>query len=210
MVTGTAMKVIKICLRERAADTGWVEALDAHDCEIHVQSLDCKPYSRWMKSSGEMPWQTVTDIYCPSERVSALLGSCQAHCPTDTDIYVADVFRTYRAPVDGAEVITSCYLWNYDTPADVRKRIMAEHFEMEKLQVYYDYVVFQTSATAVTPKSPVFDFFFVSHVSDPQGIDTIYSAPALAGMREHSMAFLNTDTRLLSFGTTRIMGPSGR
>ncbi len=206
MVMREALRVIKVCLRNRSADTEEIRALSTCGCEVQVQTLDHEKYGRWMRSSGEMPWHRIIDVYCAPERETEICDRCRALFPADADIYVTEIFRSYRAPVDGAEVITSCYLWNYRNEAAVREQVMAEHFEMEKLQVYYDYVVFQTLIEVVTAGSPVFDFFFVSHVSDPSGIDTIYSTPALSGMREHSMAFLNTDTRLLSFGVTHIFG----
>lgn len=203
------MNIIKICMLNYAVQQQMeekIQQLVQLGIRIHVQKIDAVRYQRWMKYSMPMPWVSIIDIYCFSagmvDEVCKCLGGPDCTC---TDIYITRIFQEYQTPVHGAEIITSCYRWNENCEPKARDKVMHEHFEMEKLQKYYNYVVFQVVEKTYTENSPALDFFFVSHVSDPEGIDCIYSMPALNGMREHSQAFLDTNTRQLAFGTVGII-----
>ena len=122
----------------------------------------------------------------------------------DADIYIMDVIE-YSEPVDNSELITSVYKWNYQNKQEIREKFMKEHFLMEQKQIYYKYVTFNLVTEIIKSKDRIYDFFFESHVLDKNGINEIYSKPALEDMRKHSEQFLDTSTRLLSFGKTFVI-----
>ena len=212
------MYVTKICFRrDEPLQLSGLHSAAAEMAErgyrVHVQQMDNFPYQRWMQNSKPMQWNLIVDVF-QENGCSVRLDSGIRDCLTSQGIALkaADIYgakqMTYKRPVSDAEIITSCYLWNYQNPEALRKEKMEEHFLMEQKQIYYDYVAFQSVDAVLTPGSPIFDFFFESHVSIQGGIDTIYAKPALNGMREHSKAFLNTDTRQLSFGRVVCYGES--
>lgn len=175
----------------------------------YVQQIDNVTHGKWLEGQNTMKWEFVIDVlYSGSPEVLITLADRildKSVGNDNCDIYqVKEIL--YRRPVNHSELITSCYLWNYDSPEEQRERYMMEHFAMEQKQAYYDYVSFQCVYNKYYETSLGYDFFFESHVSAPDGIDQIYGKPALEGMRTHSRAFLNTDTRLLSFGKVDIFG----
>jgi hypothetical protein len=177
-----------------------------------TQTLCNVPYLRWLKGLNTMPWNGVLHLLStePMDKtfyistIHPVMARLFSETITDQmDVYIASQI-TYNQPVDGAELITSCYLWNYATEPEERNAKMLEHFQMEQCQIYYDYVAFQCVKEKIGDASPTFDFFFESHVSNPNGINEIYEKPALEAMRNHSSAFLNTNSRLLSFGRVNV------
>lgn len=212
------MYMLKICSQcsfpELSNNLGLViDELLKRSFKVHIQELDGQKYLRWLAGMATMEWLTIIDVFWNEELISnekaittvnTLLNTYKIDM-TMLDMYYAEQIQ-YKEPVNNAEVITSCYLWNYENAEAVRTLKMREHFGMEQQQYYYDYVVFQRVKSILTSTSPKFDFFFESHVSDPDGIDAIYSKPALNGMRQHSEAFLDVSTRRLSFGRVSCYG----
>jgi hypothetical protein len=214
---GMSMDVLKICFRP---DMGLApEFLEkaADDCErlgyrVQIQTLCNTPYLCWLEGLNTMPWNGVIDLFSPEpiDKASymstirpAMVRLFLEPIASQLNIYIASQI-TYNHPVDGAELITSCYLWNYATRPVERNTKMLEHFQMEQHQSYYDYVAFQCVKEKIGDSTPCFNFFFESHVSNPNGINEIYEKPALEAMRDHSRAFLNTSSRLLSFGRVEV------
>lgn len=196
------MNVIKICLEKSIENIG--ELLQEIKGEVHVQKINNTPYLKWLSGLQAMKWQMIVDVFReePFETSIDLATEFVTRFP-GADIYVAED-KTYKEPVNRSEIITSCYFWNYVNSEEYRIQMMNEHFLMEQRQVYYDYVSFQSVRKCVTDSSTKFDFFFESHVSNPNGINEIYSKPALENMREHSKAFLDVGSRCLSFGNVEI------
>ena len=199
------MNVVKICVMER--DEELIRKLIQEKKEIHIQRIDNSRYFQWLRGLNTMPWSCIMDIFC-DESIEAVCDYAEEiagkiniwNVTKDKfDIYVTKQL-TYKKPVDNSEIITSCYLWNYENDSSVRREKMEEHFLLEQNQKYYDYVSFQSVEKCITEESRNYDFFFESHVSNKNGINEIYSKPALENMREHSKAFLNVESRLLSFG----------
>lgn len=212
------MFLLKICSRDKFSKISnqielVVDELLKKSFQVHIQELDNHKYLRWLANMSTMEWCTIIDVFwdeklitCEdaTQFISDLLNVNNIDI-TKLDIYLAEQMQ-YKEPVNNAEVITSCYLWNYKNSEAMRSLKMKEHFGMEKEQYYYDYVAFQIVGVVLTPHSPKFDFFFESHVSKPDGIDAIYSKPALNGMRQHSEAFLDVGTRQLTFGRVSCYG----
>ncbi len=211
------MNVIKICLKN--SKIYWNKGMDTminnlvdEGYIVHIQRLDNSPYKQWLEGLNTMPWDCIADVYKegPLQETMEIAKFIFAQINMwkgileDVDIYVAEQM-VYKEPVDGAEIITSCYFWNYENDENLRKEKMAEHFLMEQRQRYYDYVTFQCVKECITKHSQQYDFFFESHVSDPDGINEIYSKPALGDMRTHSQGFLNVDSRLLTYGRVKIV-----
>lgn len=211
------MSIIKICMSDpliffSPEGEKLKEAIVENAERVDIISLNNQPYFQWLKGLKSMPWLSVWDVYVKldgkeaveyAKSVSEKLKILAAD-RNGIDTYIVEQ-ETYKEPVNRAEVITSCYFWNYENDKALREEKMAEHFVMEQAQRYYDYVVFQKVIETITKDSPHYDFFFESHVSDPNGINEIYSKPALGNMREHSKFFLNVDSRLLSFGHVEIL-----
>lgn len=201
------MKVIKLCYPSTVPETTLARLVKyayENSVRVDVQTICNTPYLRWLTSSKIMPWDTIVDVFLPDDNeLIVFKQDLFKYAIGNADVYLVEQI-TYGTPVDGAELITSCYLWNYETAPSIRNDTMYEHFLMEQQQEYYDYVAFQLVQEVLTTESPAFDFFFESHVSHPDGINEIYSKPALEGMREHSKIFLNTNTRLLSFGSVDV------
>lgn len=210
------MDVIKICfhreMKEKANQIYELgEYLNSKGYSVHLQNISNVPYKRWLENSKTMLWPYIMDVFVEvgekaeidkmrntlveQEIVNDLFQSA--------DMYLSEQ-QSYRMPVNHAEIITSCYLWNHAIGKNIRENKMQEHFLMEQKQTYYDYLAFQCIKEILTEHSPVYEFFFESHVSQKGGIDQIYSKPELNGMREHSRTFLNVDTRVLSFGKIEI------
>lgn len=212
------MYMLKICSRDAFSEFRnkfgiVIDELLKQSFEVHTQELDNHKYFRWLTGMSTMEWRSIIDVFWDESLIShenatkTVKSLLNTYCidMTNLDMYLAEQIR-YKEPVNDAEVITSCYLWNYKNTETVRIEKMREHFGMEQQQYYYDYVAFQCVKSVLTPSSPRFDFFFESHVSDPEGIDAIYSKPTLNGMRQHSEAFLNVNTRQLSFGKVSCYG----
>ncbi|MBR6504164.1 MAG: hypothetical protein IKT41_00285 [Clostridia bacterium] len=205
------MKKIKICLEDNYISTCKSEKFNMFiqslyneniliDCHIHY--IDNKEkYDKWLLNRPRMPWKTIINLITINSEDEVLNKfKLNYHNIYDlADIYVMDIIE-YSSPVNNSELITSVYKWNYNNNKEIRDKYMTEHFEMEQKQVYYKYVTFNLVTKNIKNKNRNFDFFFESHVSDKNGIDEIYSKPALDNMRKHSEQFLNTETRLLSFG----------
>ncbi len=179
---------------------------------IHIQHLNNAPYKKWLKGLNVMSWTRIIDIFVEGDlqeseeyanSIALQIGKMES-INDGVDIYVVDQL-TYKEPVDHSEVITSCYYWNYSNEESFRNEKMQEHFLLEQGQKYYDYVAFQCVKKCVTPNSLPYDFFFESHVSNPNGINEIYSKPSLGDMRLHSQHFLNVKSRLLAFGWVEII-----
>lgn len=210
---GKDMSIVKLCFLpsahlslEQAHVLG--KAFAEFGC-TNVQQIDNVTYEKWLEGHNKMKWEYIIDVLysgCIEDLISKADRVIE-HVVTsgDCDIYRAEEI-VYCNPVDRSDLITSCYLWNYDTPDEQRERNMMEHFSMEQKQTYYDYVSFQCVRDKYYEISPKYDFFFEAHVSAVDGIDQIYGKPALEEMRIHSKVFLNTDTRLLSFGKVVIYG----
>lgn len=175
----------------------------------YVQQIDNITHGKWLEGQNTMKWELIIDVLYSGclESLIALADKILIN-PVSSDN--CDIYQVkeilYRKPANHSDLITSCYLWNYDCPEEKRKRYMMEHFGMEQKQIYYDYVSFQCVFNKYYESSPRYDFFFESHVPVADGIDQIYGKSALEEMRIHSRAFLNTDTRLLSFGKVEIFG----
>lgn len=211
------MKVLKFCFRTDPDMSNLVDniiaCLSQQSLQVHVQYIDSTPYLKWLKNMKTMSWKVIVDIIWdkPDLSVDGIYGTFMNYLQrekifmADVDCYLGEQI-IYQKPVDNSELITSCYLWNYDNPSSIREEKMKEHFGMEQRQIYYDYVSFQSITKIMSVNSPRYDFFFESHVSKPEGINEIYSKPALEGMREHSQAFLNVSTRELSFGKVLCFG----
>ena len=206
------MNVIKICLRDNVEDVlaDWIQSVTAGGRTVQVQRIDNTPYLKWLSGSLTVNWKIIIDVFPKKSAVNEFEKLDEVGCdfiqslpPVSADIYLVSQV-SYQSPISNAELIISCYQWNYENAPEFRHEKMLEHFEMEKTQKYYDYVAFQCVEKILSSESMHLDFFFESHVSDPEGINEIYSKPALEGMREHSMAFLNTGTRQLSFGRVTI------
>lgn len=211
------MYVLKICLQSdrkpQEIERLLMEAADHQSTQIHVQHIDSTAHSEWLCDQTQMRWKTIFDVIwsdgdpnmeaemkrtlCLVQKYPSIIQEADCYCARQ---------MTYQDPVPHAELITSCYYWNYNTLPEVREEKMREHFAMEQKQIYYDYVAFQSVFKVLTPHSPQFDFFFESHVSKPEGIDHIYSTPELNGMREHSESFLDVGSRRLSFGSVSCYG----
>ena len=177
---------------------------------VYVQRIDNETHGKWLADQKTMYWDFVIDIYSGNESFDEFVEDFK-QLWTDIsnkhedlidacDVYIAEDMK-YKTPLKNAEIITSCYEWNYETEENIRENVMKEHFILEQRQVLYDYVSFQSVKIILYDRSKVFDFFFESHVSDENGIDKIYGEEVLEEMRTHSKMFLNTDTRHLSFGS---------
>ena len=171
------------------------------DCHIHF--IDNKnKYDKWLAERPRMPWKTIINFIIKDEGKELILQkfkNAYSDIYEEADIYIMNVIE-YSKPVDNSELITSVYKWNYTNKQEIRDKFMKEHFLMEQKQLYYKYVTFNSVTEIVKSKDRKYDFFFESHVIDKNGINEIYSKPALEDMRKHSEQFLDTSTRLLSFG----------
>lgn len=211
------MDVIKVCFQqELEANSKLIEKASNEllriGYNVHIQTICNIPYLCWLNGLGIMNWKWILDIFITEGTAKeeytkiikpVLEKEILKKSLHNTDVYIASQIN-YKKPLDGAELITSCYLWNYETPTNERNNKMLEHFEMEKEQVHYDYIAFQCVKERLYNSSPLFDFFFESHISNPNGINEIYSKPALEEMRSHSRIFIDTNSRLLSFGHVRV------
>lgn len=204
---GKTMDIIKICFnQEKNTHTQGLDAIVEQfrnrGCLVHSQELNNTPYLQWLKGLNVMPWRYIIDLYDSND--AHLLNKVVNDLPDVLQGFDCDVYRanqmTYKNPVNHAELITSCYFWNTQNSSLYRHKKMHEHFLMEQAQKYYDYVAFQCVTEVITPHSPKYDFFFEAHVTETEGINEIYSKPALTEMRTHSIAFLDVNSRLLSFG----------
>lgn len=176
---------------------------------VYLQIIDNITHGKWLTNQKVMYWGIIIDVYYNAEGydefVDAFMKNWKAVSNDNPsaaefcDVYLASEM-IYREPLERAEIITSCYEWNYSTEESLRDKVMKEHFLMEQRQKYYDYVSFQMVKQKLEDRSKRFDFFFESHVSAADGIDKIYGEEVLEEMRTHSRMFLNTDTRHLSFG----------
>ena len=207
------MKKIKICLEKNYISKCKSDEFDNSVQELynenlitncHIHYIDNKEkYDKWLLGRPRMPWKTIINFIMENDNNTILIlekfQKDYSELYDEADIYVMDVM-VYSNPVDNSELITSVYKWNYKNEPDVREKFMNEHFLMEQKQVYYKYVTFNSVTKTIKSNNRPFDFFFESHVSDENGIDEIYSKPALEDMRTHSEQFLDTSTRLLSFG----------
>lgn len=205
------MRKIKICLENNYISlckskefNDFVQELYKNigliDCHIHF--IDNKEkYDKWLMGCPRMPWKTIINFIVNNneEKIVDEFKTNYNAIFDKADIYIMDIME-YSKPVDNSELITSVYKWNYENDKFTRDKYMKEHFRMEQKQVYYKYVTFNLVTKNFKNKNRNFDFFFESHVSDENGIDEIYSKPALDDMRKHSQQFLDTNTRLLSFG----------
>lgn len=205
---------LKICIRDTATiSTKKIEricdALVKAGCRVMLQIIDNQLHGIWLKGQKVMIWKNVIDVTSVKSGVELMaviekqIG--QKLKDAEMDIYEVEEI-TYQKPILQAEIITSCYLWNYEASSKERKAFMLEHFELEKQQSHYDYVSFQKVIRKHFESSPKYDFFFEAHVSDKEGIDMIYSEPTLQGMRTHSQKFLNIETRRLAFGKVTTWG----
>lgn len=181
------------------------------DIQMHVQMID-ERFTKWNSGMKTMPWITIFDFIWKDQRDVEMLVNVineiflsKKISIENSDIYYLSLL-SYNLPVSSSDLITSCYKWNYDNDENSREVIMQEHFKMEQKQTLYDYVSFQRVEKIVSLHNNIFDFFFESHVSDPDGIDKIYSAPMLGNMREHSKGFLDVQSRCLSFGKVFCFG----
>jgi len=180
---------------------------------VHIQAICNTPYLRWLDGLNKMDWNLIMNVVTAegidvdnfNRDIQPLLKqNFSEQVLSCLDVYT--VLQThYQEPVNNAELITSCYLWNYDTSDRRRNEKMIEHFELEKAQLNYAYIAFQCVTGKLYDRSPSFDFFFEAHIPNPKGIDEIYSKPLLGNMREHSKAFLDVKTRLLSFGRVSVI-----
>lgn len=205
------MNVLKVCLRKKYDVSELMKGVFNRELDdslqLHIQYIDNTPYLQWLQNMKTMNWKVIVDIIWSKEELSVeeiYEKMLQCFKENKIDLEEIDCYSgtqiIYKEPVHGSELITSCYLWNYKNGSTVREEKMIEHFGMEQKQKYYDYVSFLSVNKILSSNSPRFDFFFESHVSNPKGINEIYSKPALEGMREHSQAFLDVSTRELSFG----------
>lgn len=207
------MSVVKLCFLPAAhLSLGQAHALGKAFSEVgctYVNQIDNVTHGKWLVGQKTMKWEFIIDVlYSGCLENLIAMAECILNKPISSencDIYQAKEIL-YRRPVDYSELITSCYLWNYDSPKEQRERYMMEHFVMEQKQTYYDYVSFQCVYNKYYEASPRYDFFFEAHVSARDGIGQIYGKTALEEMRIHSRTFLNIDTRLLSFGKVNIWG----
>lgn len=194
------MEVLKVCLYSQIDYTILISALNTKKISHHLQIISND--SSWLKSQNSMPWKYIVNIYL-RESIDILLKHPDfsfLYENDDIDMYVVSQFTYGRLANVEVDLITSCYLWNYQNDVETRRASMLSHFEMEKKQEKYDYVCFQIVEAPIKEKSEKIDFFFESHVSDPNGIDEIYSKPFIGSMRRHSEKFLDVNTRKLSFG----------
>lgn len=212
------MKKIKICLEKDYSIKCKSDEFDNFVQKLYNENLiiDChihyidnkKEYDKWLLDRPRMPWKTIINFIMENDENTLVLEKFQkkySDLYNEADIYVMDVM-TYSNPIDNSELITSTYKWNYKNKPEVREEFMKEHFLMEQKQIYYKYVTFNLTTKTIKSNNGDFDFFFESHVSDKNGINEIYSKPALEDMRTHSEQFLDTNTRLLSFGEVFMIG----
>jgi hypothetical protein len=207
------MNVIKVCFRsEFIINSTLIERVSKElsriGYSVHVQLICNNRYLCWLRGLSKMEWDWILDIFISGDakaevfrmKIQPLLErEILKEALDNIDVYIVSQL-IYGKPVDDSELITSCYLWNYNTPRKKRNDAMLEHFKMEQKQLYYAYVAFQCVELKIFERSPTFDFFFISHVPDPKGINEIYSKTALEEMRVHSKTFLDLNSRLLSFG----------
>lgn len=203
---------LKICFRDNSIELTKYENIANKLKEIfknvNLQTIDNSNYLHLVREQCEMKWKVIIDIedcsYDDCMRISELI-QCNIEgnsLDNKVDFYLVENI-SYNQPVDRAEVITSCYLWNYQNEPEDRNKYLLEHFEMEKKQKYYNYVAFQIVEKVATSWSPQIDFFFIAHVTCSGAINYIYSQKTLEEMRQHSMSFLDISTRQLSFGRTK-------
>ena len=208
------IKLIKICLRKE------IEEIDINEMVLllknlkyvfHMQVINNDYYKKLVKGMKTVDWMYIFNIYLENrdeDKIENIYNVISKNINKSLiDIYVVTEY-TYKEPINGANLITSCYLWNKLNTQSSREKVMSEHFEMEKEEKYYEYISFQTVQEKYTDYSQDIDFFFEAHVIDKSGIEKIYATPKLKAMRVHSSGFLNIDTRKLSFGSVFVHNKS--
>lgn len=202
------MKIIKICTKSLINDSIINQFAKVYQVEVHKYTIDNS--SQFLRGQKNMRWLSIYDIFIVKSKLfcvpEMLEHISQLFNYEDVEIFLLSTLA-YGTPMNGADIITSCYSWS-TYPLKEREAALQQHFLMEQSQQYYDYILFQLVEKYISNyknyKNDI-DFFFVSHVSNPDGINQIYSKPFIMDMREHSKLFLNVDSRCLSFGTVAFL-----